>query len=165
MNVWNMMCVQDCPCSSVWKGSLLETTKMSSREPGNKRWCNHEVGLPSWLSGKRIRLSIQESKEMRWERDDPWVRKGLERKKWQPISVFLPRESHGQRRLVGYSPWSLKELDMTEATHHVHVQLIYSALLVSCIQYSDLKAFYFFNSLYFIICYYKILGIVLCAVQ
>ena len=66
---------------------------------------------------------------------------------------------------MGYSPWSLKELDMTEATHHVHVQLIYSALLVSCIQYSDLKAFYFFNSLYFIICYYKILGIVLCAVQ
>ena len=32
---------------------------------------------------------------------------------------------------------------MTEATHHVHVQLIYSALLVSCIQYGDLKAFLF----------------------
>ena len=29
----------------------------------------------------------------------------------------LPVESHGQRSLVGYSPWGLKELDMTEHTH------------------------------------------------
>ena len=26
------------------------------------------------------------------------------RRKWQPTPVFLPRESHGQRSLVGYSP-------------------------------------------------------------
>ena len=28
---------------------------------------------------------------------------------------FLPGEPHGQRSLVGYSPWACKELDMTEA--------------------------------------------------
>ena len=28
--------------------------------------------------------------------------------------VFLPVEFHGQRSLVGYSPWGRKELDMTE---------------------------------------------------
>ena len=28
------------------------------------------------------------------------------RRKWQPTPVFLPRESHGRRTLVGYSPWS-----------------------------------------------------------
>ena len=28
--------------------------------------------------------------------------------------VFLPRESHGQRSLAGYSPWGCKESDMTE---------------------------------------------------
>ena len=28
--------------------------------------------------------------------------------------VFLPGEFHGQRNLVGYSPWGCKELDMTE---------------------------------------------------
>ena len=33
---------------------------------------------------------------------------------WQPTPVFLPGESHGWRRLVGYSPWGHKELDMTE---------------------------------------------------
>ena len=29
-----------------------------------------------------------------------------------------PGESHGQRSLVGYSPWGRTELDMTEATEH-----------------------------------------------
>ena len=28
--------------------------------------------------------------------------------------VFLPGESHGQRSLVGYSPWGCKESDTTE---------------------------------------------------
>ena len=28
-------------------------------------------------------------------------------------SVSLPGKSHGQRSLVGYSPWSLKELNTT----------------------------------------------------
>ena len=28
-------------------------------------------------------------------------------------SVFLPEKSHGQRSLVGYSPWVYNELDMT----------------------------------------------------
>ena len=34
----------------------------------------------------------------------------------KPTPVFLPRESHGQRSLVGYSPWGHKELDMAEVT-------------------------------------------------
>ena len=40
-----------------------------------------------------------------------------------PSPVFLPGESHGQRRLVGYSPWGGRESDMTEglSTHtHIH---------------------------------------------
>ena len=34
---------------------------------------------------------------------NPWVGKILWRRKWQPTPVFLPRESHGQRSLAGYS--------------------------------------------------------------
>ena len=34
-----------------------------------------------------------------------WVGKTLWRRAWQPIPGFLPGESHGQRCLVGYSPW------------------------------------------------------------
>ena len=37
--------------------------------------------------------------------------------KWQPTPVLLPGESHGQRSLVGYSPWSRKESDTTERLH------------------------------------------------
>ena len=39
----------------------------------------------------------------------------LERK-WQATLVFLTGKSHGQRSLVGYSPYSFKESDTTEAT-------------------------------------------------
>ena len=38
----------------------------------------------------------------------PW------RRKWQPTSVSLPSESHGQRSLMGYSPRGRKESDTTE---------------------------------------------------
>ena len=31
-----------------------------------------------------------------------------------PNPVSLPGESHGQRSLVGYSPWGHKEIDTTE---------------------------------------------------
>ena len=37
----------------------------------------------------------------------------LERK-WQPTPVSLPGKSHGQRSLVGCSPWGSKELGTTE---------------------------------------------------
>ena len=43
-----------------------------------------------------------------------WVRKIPWRKEWLPTPVFLPRNCHGQRRLVGYSLWGLKESDTTE---------------------------------------------------
>ena len=36
---------------------------------------------------------------------DPWVRKIPWRRAWKPTPVFLPGQSHGQRSLVGYSPW------------------------------------------------------------
>jgi len=34
----------------------------------------------------------------------PWVRKIPWRRAWQPTPVSLPRKSHGQRSLAGYSP-------------------------------------------------------------
>ena len=37
--------------------------------------------------------------------------------KWQSTPVLLPGKSHGQRSLIGYSPWGRKESDMTEQLH------------------------------------------------
>ena len=39
------------------------------------------------------------------------------RRKWQSTPVLLPGKSHGQRSLVGYSPWGRKESDTTERLH------------------------------------------------
>jgi len=46
------------------------------------------------------------------------VRKIPWRRKWQATPIFLPGESHGQRNLVIYHPWGLKESDMTEQLTH-----------------------------------------------
>ena len=54
--------------------------------------------------------------DVKRHRLNPWVGEIPWRRKWQPTPVFLPGESHGQRRLVGYSPWGHKESDMTDAT-------------------------------------------------
>ena len=56
---------------------------------------------------------------------DPWVRKIPWRRKWQTAPVFLPGKFHGQRRLVGYSPWGHEESDMAKklskhARAHMH---------------------------------------------
>ena len=61
--------------------------------------------------GVRIHLPMQEMQET-WVRSlgqghpfDPWVRKALWSRKWQPTPVFLPGKFHGQRSLASYSPW------------------------------------------------------------
>ena len=45
---------------------------------------------------------------------DPWVGKIPWRREWLPTLVFLPGGFHGQRNVLGYSPWDPKESDMTE---------------------------------------------------
>ena len=50
----------------------------------------------------------------------PWVGKIPCKRVSQPIPVFLPREPHGQRSLVGYTPWGCKEPDTTDKTGHTH---------------------------------------------
>ena len=66
------------------------------------------LGLLRCFSGK------ESTCQCRGCRFDPWVRKIPWRRKWQPTPVFLLREFHGQRVLVGYSPWGCKESDTTE---------------------------------------------------
>ena len=44
----------------------------------------------------------------------PWAGKIPWSRKRQPTPVFLPGKSHRQRSLAGYSPWGLKESNMSE---------------------------------------------------
>ena len=66
------------------------------------------LGFPSGSGGKASACNAEDPGF------DPWVGKIPWRRKWQPTPVFLPEKSHGQRSLVGYSPWGHKELDTTE---------------------------------------------------
>ena len=60
-----------------------------------------------WSSGK------ESACQFRRRGFDPCVRKISWRRKWQPISVFLPGESYGHNGLSGYNPWGCRESDMT----------------------------------------------------
>ena len=85
------------------------------KDPLEKRQATHPsiLGLPWWLRWKRICLQCGRPGF------DPWVGKIPWRRAWQHTPVFLSGESHGQRSLVGYSPWGHRESDMTEwvSTH------------------------------------------------
>ena len=71
------------------------------------------LGFPGDASGKEPACQCRDIKRCRF---DPWVGKMPWRRAWQPIPVFLPGESHRQRSLAGYSPWSHKKSDMMAAT-------------------------------------------------
>ena len=60
------------------------------------------LGHTSWLSGKE---SISQFRSPESSRFVPWARKIPWRRKWQSTPVFLPGKFHGQRILVGCSPW------------------------------------------------------------
>ena len=55
------------------------------------------------FSGKDSTCQCRKCKRHRF---NPWVGNIPWRRKWQPIPVFLPGKFHGQRSLVGCSPWA-----------------------------------------------------------
>ena len=71
-------------------------------------------GLPSWLRGKRIHLTMQETLErwapglITWSGIFPGNGNG------NPLQHSLLVEFHGQRSLVVYSPWDCKDSDTIE---------------------------------------------------
>ena len=78
---------------------------------GNKFILNIFLGFPGGTSGKELACQCRRQKRSRFY---PWVGKMPWRRNWHPIPVFLPGKFHGQRSLVGYSPWGHKESDTTE---------------------------------------------------
>ena len=75
------------------------------------------LGLPKYHSGKESACQCRRYKRCGF---NPWVGKISWRRKWQPILVFLPRKSHGQRSLVGYSPGDCNSFKNNGAQHSTH---------------------------------------------
>ena len=87
---------------------------------------NLNIGFPGGSVVKNPPANAGDAKDMGLiPGSDPWGGKIPWSGKWQPAPVFLPGKFHGQRSLVGYSPWGRKESDTTEATEHSHMHIIY----------------------------------------
>ena len=56
-------------------------------------------------------LAVTQREKRYWPLVSKW------RRQWQPTPVLLPGKSHGQRSLVGCSPWGHEESDTTERFH------------------------------------------------
>ena len=66
-------------------------------------YSNRKKGLPRGLNGK-------ESRQCRRHGFNPWVGQILWRRDRLPSPVFFSGECHGQRSLVGYSPWGCERV-------------------------------------------------------
>ena len=63
------------------------------------------IGLHWWLSDKESACNTEDAGLI------PGWGRSPQRRKQQPTPVFLPGKSHGERSLVGYSPWGHKQSD------------------------------------------------------
>ena len=45
---------------------------------------------------------------------NPWIGKIPWKREWLPTPVFWPGEFHGQRSLVGYSPWGHSQTQLRD---------------------------------------------------
>ena len=79
------------------------------------------IRLSWWVSGKECSWQRRRLRKLGF---DPWVGKILWRRKLQSIPVLLPGKFHGQRNLVGYSPWSCKESETAEQVN-MNTYIIY----------------------------------------
>ena len=103
-------CLENSRDGGAWWAAVYGVTQSWTR----LKWLSSSrvlFGLPRWCSSKE---STCQRRKHRRPRFDPWVGKTPWRRKWNSASVFLPENLHGQRSLVGYSPWSCKKSYVTE---------------------------------------------------
>ena len=131
-----------CDSNSIQEGFILR----ASSNP-NYLLITITLGLPRWHSSKESACQCRRHKRLSFS---PWVGKIPWSRKWQPTLVFLPGKFHGQRSLVGYSPWSHKRVRHGSATKQQQQGLTSAILLiVYLLLYSSL--FPFFHSCCFLL--------------
>ena len=70
------------------------------------RHITHAVGFPGGSASKESACNVEELGLI------PRLGRSW-RREWLPTPIFLPGKSHGQRSLMGYSPWGHQESDTT----------------------------------------------------
>ena len=118
-NIWKYQCPRgrvtqgaivshSCPCAS-HSGCFLLYNEVKYWHLEVEISCRQYKNWASLLA-----QMVKNLPAMQETRVHPWVGNILWRREQQPTPVFLPGESHGQRSLMGYSPWGHKESDTTE---------------------------------------------------
>ena len=108
------------PCSSCGAGSFLIPTPHQLQVGYGTKFAqlrfyyDFSWGFPDGSPGKESARNAGDTGDVG---SIPGLGKSPWRRKWQPTPGFLPKKSHGQRSLVGYSPQGRKESDMTERLH------------------------------------------------
>ena len=103
-------------CTSMFIEALLTMDKIwkqpkypSTDDWINKMWCVYIHGLPWWLGVNNPPTRVVDADSIPGSRKSPG-------EGWQFTPVFLPEKSHGQRSLVGYSPWGWQRVRHDLAT-------------------------------------------------
>ena len=89
------------PWMEGWEPSVWEAESSTWRSSG----ITGKLSKGSFIGGLKAERGLWLVKRYFWGRE------------WQPTPVLLPGKSHGQRSLVGYSPWGCEESDTTERLH------------------------------------------------
>ena len=89
------------------KGKWIVAQTVEAHKRGDGGVVSRLTGLwliIAWLGGKEYLCQCRRLRFNSWAGKAPW------RRQCQTTPVFLPGKSHGQRNLVGYSPWSCKRV-------------------------------------------------------
>ena len=138
--------IQPCVRKIPWKRKWQPTTVFL---PGKNPW-TEEPGSLQCMGLQRIGHTRVQCNGLpwglRWQRIclqcgrpgfDPWVKKIPWRRVCQATPLFLPGEFHGQRNLVGYSPWGCKEPDGIERlTHTTHTYSVVCVCVCVCLYHN-----------------------------
>ena len=103
------------PCGrGTWKGSSVSDNKGSSVLCKLIHLENLDWALPCWRGFPSSSHATAVCLRCRRPRLSHWLGKTYCRRQWLCPPAFLPGEFHGQRNLVGWSPWGRKDSDATE---------------------------------------------------
>ena len=85
---------------------IFVCVNLQGRDLGGRKKCQ---SFPGGAMVKSLPANVGDAGDVGFQAlEDSW------RKAWQPTPLYLPGESHGQRRLAGHSPWGQEELNMTD---------------------------------------------------
>ena len=108
-----LMCLSDIvqllsACSQMSKMSTSQDSLKNAEE--SALWQSRPFLLGSLMKCQTIRICLQ----CKRPEFNPWVRKILWRREWQPTTVFLPGELHGHREPGRLQSMGLQRRDTTE---------------------------------------------------